>query len=83
MTLVSDNLLLLNSWVDKRRLIYRFCPEKRPWGRSGAWGFSCLTFLLLKMEIIDFLQPGVKQKLRENITITPGKRVTGINYVHS
>ena len=35
----------------------------------------------VKIEIIDFLQPRFKQKLRENITMTPVKCVTGIDYV--
>ena len=34
------------------------------------------------MEIIDLLQPRIKQKLRENIIITPEKCVIGIDYVH-
>ena len=36
----------------------------------------------VKMEIIDFLQPRIKQKLLENIIITPEKCVIGIDYVH-
>ena len=36
----------------------------------------------VKMEIIDFLQPRIKQKPRENIIITPEKCVIGIYYVH-
>ena len=36
----------------------------------------------VKMEIIDFPQPRIKQKLRENIIITPDKCVIGIDYVH-
>ena len=36
----------------------------------------------VKIEIIDFLQPRIKQKLRENIIITPAKCVIGIDYVH-
>ena len=35
----------------------------------------------LKLEIIDFLQPRIKQKLRENIIITPEKCVIVIDYV--
>ena len=36
----------------------------------------------VKMEIIDFAQPRIKQKLPENIIITPDKCVIGIDYVH-
>ena len=36
----------------------------------------------IKMEIIDFLQPRIKQKLTEN-TITPEKCVIAIDYVQS
>ena len=34
------------------------------------------------MEFIDFLQPRIKQKLRQNIIITPQKCVIGIDYIH-
>ena len=37
----------------------------------------------VKLEIIDFLQPRIKQKLREYIIITPEKCVIGIDYVQS
>ena len=35
----------------------------------------------VKMEITDFLQPIIKQRLQENIIITPEKCVIGIGYV--
>ena len=36
----------------------------------------------VKIEIIDFLQPRIKEKLLENIIITPESSVIGIDYVH-
>ena len=35
----------------------------------------------VKMEIIDFLQPRIKQELPENIIITPKKCVKGIMFI--
>ena len=35
----------------------------------------------VKMKIIDFLQPSIKQKLQENIIITPKKVAIGIDCV--
>ena len=50
--------------------------------------FRGMGILLLdvsvKMEIIDLLQPRIKQKLQENIiiTCTPEKCIIGVDYVH-
>ena len=48
--------------------------------------FRGMGILLLdvsvEMEIIDFVQPRIKQKLRENIIITPGKCIIGVDYVY-
>ena len=44
-------------------------------------GKGLLLDVSVKMEIIDFFQPRIKQKLRENIIITPKKCVTSIDYV--
>ena len=65
---------------------------------TQTWGTSTLLLLIMevhppggggllldvsvKMEIIDFLQPRIKQKLRENSIITPEKCVIGVDYVH-
>ena len=49
-------------------------------GMFRGVGVCCLT-VKIKIEIIDFLQPRIKQILRENI-ITPEKCVIGIDYVH-
>ena len=35
----------------------------------------------VKMEIIDFPQPRIEQKLRENIIITPDKCLIGIMFI--
>ena len=37
----------------------------------------------VKLKIIDFLQPRIKQKLQQYIIITPEKCVIGIDYVQS
>ena len=39
-----------------------------------------LLDVYVKIEIIDLLQPRLKQKLQENIIITPEKCITGIEY---
>ena len=53
--------------------------------RNVARTFRGVGVLLLdvsvKMGIIDFLQPRIKQKLRENIIITPEKCVKDIDYI--
>ena len=70
---------ILNDLILQGRLIYRFCPEKRPWdvGGGGGGGGCCLTFLL-RWELLIF----PSQKLRENIIITPDKFVIDFDYVH-
>ena len=63
---------------------HRFCSEKRPW---DVWGGGAVGVLLLdvsiKLEIMDFLQPRIKQKVREYIIITPEKCAIGIDDVES
>ena len=53
--------------------------------RNVPGTFRGVEVLLLdvsvKMEIIDFLQPRLKQILRENITITSEKCVIGIMFI--
>ena len=44
-------------------------------------GGVLLLDVSVKMEIIDFLQPRIKQKLLKNIIITPEKCVIDIHYV--
>ena len=46
-------------------------------GTFGGGGRVLLLDVSVKMEIIDFLQPRIKQELRENIIVTPKKCVTG------
>ena len=50
---------------------------------GGGWGWGGLLLdVSVEMEIIDFLQPRIKQKLRETTIITPEKCVIGIDHVH-
>ena len=53
--------------------------------RNVSGTFREVGVLLLdvsvKMEIIDFLLPRIKQKLLKNITITPQKNMIGTDYV--
>ena len=57
---------------------------ERPWDILGGRGGGVLLLdVSIKMEIIVFLQPRVKKKLRENIIITPEKCLIGVDYVHS
>ena len=52
--------------------------------RNVTGTFRVVGVLLLdvsvKMEIIDFLQPRIRQKLRENIIITPERCATLTRY---
>ena len=53
-------------------------------GRLGGGGVGLLLLdVSVKLEIIDFLQPRIKQKLREYIIITPEKCIIGIDHVQS
>ena len=61
---------------------HRLCSEKRPWDVWGGVGVLLLD-VSVKLEIIDFLQPRIKRKLREYIIIIPEKCVIGIEYVQS
>ena len=49
-------------------------------GHLGGGGL--LLDVAVKMEIMDFLMPWIKQKLFKNIIIIPQKCVIGIDYVH-
>ena len=40
----------------------RFCSEKRPWDVGGGGGRGLLLDVSVKSEIMDFLQPRIKQK---------------------
>ena len=63
---------------------HRFCSEKRPWDVWGGGGVGGLLLdVSVKLEIMDFLQPRMKQQLRENIIITPEKCAVCIDYVES
>ena len=58
-----------------------FVLRKVP-GTFGGVGHLLLD-VSVKLEIIDFLQPRIKQKLLEYIIITLEKCVMGIDYVQS
>ena len=52
----------------------------------GTFGGGVGVLLLdvsVELEIIDFLQPRIKQKLQEYIIVTPEKCVIGIDNVQS
>ena len=71
---LKQNQLREDSFID---FVRRNVP-----GTFGGGGVGVLLLdVSVKMEIIDFLQPRIKQKLRENIIITPEKCVKCIDYV--
>ena len=75
---VSNNQILISIILIREDSFIDFVWRNVP-GTFRGVGVLSLD-VSVKIEIIDFLQPRIKQKLRENI-ITPEKCVKGIDYV--
>ena len=69
----------------KGRVIYRSFFQRNISGALGGGGGGGIGVLLLdildEVEIIDFLQPRIEQKLLKNIMITPQVFLIEIDYV--